>query len=167
MRRERAFQSARFSHREPEAPIILRVSQNDDDVFAAVAQAIQAAANEPASDTLALMTRQDSYWRQCHSGSRSGGIVDPHSAEQNVTRDFFIYLCDEREKYRALAPQTIDKVSLVAPFECRLVHATYGGLILRGLATNDYFRGVGHQGILTRIPCGSMTNQCCLGWNEL
>ncbi len=126
------------------------MTQDENDLLASFAQAIQAGANQVSSNAFALMFGQHRDWRKGDSGDRADRGVDPHPAEDNVPDDLIfyrvaIYFGYEGEKHGGSVPQVFDEIGFVDASKCGPIDGANGGLVIGVFTTDDYVLGVIHN----------------------
>ena len=72
---------------EAEPGVVLRMSDDDNERTAALAQNVQTAANQVRANALALPIRQDGQRGQPHPDNPADAALDRHRREEDVTHD--------------------------------------------------------------------------------
>src|SRR6185295_13561641 len=96
---------------EPESRVVLRMSDDDNERTAALAEDCQTSRHELRADALPLSVREDGHRSQSHSEDSPPHALDNHGRKEDVT-DNGIVFSHQRQRVMAGLPQSLDEVCL-------------------------------------------------------
>lgn len=128
---------ARRGH-EPEARVVCRVTENDDEGAVSPAQGVNPRPNQQGSYALALAMGSDGHRREAHAldGDVPGG--DRHGAEEDVSHDGVVIDGDEGYGIGACSTDGVNDVGLSRLAEGRLVDGADSGVVVGLLRSYVY-----------------------------
>src|SRR5579871_870946 len=126
VRRKRRFESASELRGESKPGIVARIAQDEDRVFAARGQRVEAEAYQTGSDALALTIRMDGERRERRGRVCVAASIDEDSTEQHVADDALVDDGDEGGDHGAFATQRLNQIRLGRPSKCRLHDGSNG-----------------------------------------
>jgi len=108
---------------EAASGVVLRISEDEDEIDVALSEEFAAELNQTTSDARPLVLRQDGEWRQYRTACRSLRANESQRRKKGVTCKFSLRLCNNGQEWLCtwIPEQTVDEDCLVILSECALV----------------------------------------------